>query len=279
MNLFQIDNYTLGASYCRHSFKMGGVCIFVNKNLNFKNIDLQKFSLERDIEAGAIKISVKSASICILSVYRAPSGNFALFLNKLEMILNLLHKNKTQLIICGDFNINYLVENNKETLLDSLLACHNLTNTVHFPTRIQNNSATAIDNIFIDTSKYNNYVILPIINGLSDHDAQMITINDIHLKVMNNSPRLIRRFNELGISDFRIRLSLETWDNVFDNTDLNSMYNSFLNTYLRAFYTSFPLKIWLQRLMVMHGLLLALELFASTKGNFTFSVETVTIPY
>jgi hypothetical protein len=158
------------------------------------------------------------------------------------MILNLLHKNNTQLIICGDFNINYLAESNKKTLLDSLLVCHNLTNTIHFPTRIQNKSATAIDNIFIDTSTYNNYVILPIINGLSDHDAQMITINDIHLKVMKNSPCLIRRFSELGISDFRIRLSLETWDNVFDNTDMNSMYNSFLNTYLRAFYTSFPLK-------------------------------------
>ena len=46
----------------------------------------------------------------------------------------------------------------------------------------------------------------------------------------------------MNLSDFRIRLSSETWDNVFDNTDLNSMYNSFLNTYLRAFYTSFPLK-------------------------------------
>jgi hypothetical protein len=67
INVIQIDNYILGASYCRHSFKIGGVCIFVNKN-----IDLQKFSLERDIEAGAIKFSVKSASICILSVYRAP---------------------------------------------------------------------------------------------------------------------------------------------------------------------------------------------------------------
>ena len=43
INLIQIDNYTLGAFFCRNSFKMGGVrvCIFVNKNLNFMNIDLQ----------------------------------------------------------------------------------------------------------------------------------------------------------------------------------------------------------------------------------------------
>ena len=116
----------------------------------------------------------------------------------------------------------------KKTLLDSLLASYNLTSTVYFPTRLQNNSATAIDNIFIDTSKFDNYGILAIINGLSDHDAQLITINDIHLKVLNNTPRFIRRFNEHGILDFRIKLSLETWDNVFENNDMNSMYSFFL---------------------------------------------------
>jgi hypothetical protein len=93
---------------------MGGVCIFVNKNLNFMNIDLEKFSHERDIEVGAVKIIVNSANICILSIYRAPSGNFSLFLDKLEMVPKLLHRNNTQLIICGYLNINYLVENNKK---------------------------------------------------------------------------------------------------------------------------------------------------------------------
>ena len=79
INLTQIDRYTLGASFCRNSLKMGGVYIFVNKNLNYTNIDLQKFSQERDIEAGAIKISVNSVNICVLTIYRAPSGNFTHF--------------------------------------------------------------------------------------------------------------------------------------------------------------------------------------------------------
>jgi exonuclease III len=93
---------------------MGGICIFVKKNLSFTNIDLWKFSQEQDTEVGAVKLSVYSLNICILSIYRAPSGNFAHFLDKLEMILNLLHNYNTQLIICGDININYLVENKKK---------------------------------------------------------------------------------------------------------------------------------------------------------------------
>jgi hypothetical protein len=91
IELTQIDSYTLGASFCRTSLKMGSICIFINKNLNFKN-DIQKFLHERDIEAGAVKLSVNLLNICILSIYRAPSGNFALFLDKLVMILNFFIK-------------------------------------------------------------------------------------------------------------------------------------------------------------------------------------------
>ena len=36
-----IESYTLGASFCRTSFKMGGICIFINKNLNFRNVDIR----------------------------------------------------------------------------------------------------------------------------------------------------------------------------------------------------------------------------------------------
>ena len=134
IELIQIDGYTLGASFCRNSLKMGGMCIFVNKNLNFMNVDLRKFSHKQDIEAGAVKLSVNSLNICILSIYRTPSGNFAHFLDKLEMILNLLHSNNTQLIICGDININYLVENKKK-LLDSLLASYNTGQQRFWPMR------------------------------------------------------------------------------------------------------------------------------------------------
>jgi hypothetical protein len=67
-------------------------------------------------------------------------------------------------------------------------------------------------------------------------------INDMNLKVLNNISRYIRNIDKHGIADFKIKLSLETWDNVSDNNDVNSTYNSFLNTHLRVFYSSFPLR-------------------------------------
>ena len=89
-------------------------------------------------------------------------------------------------------------------LLVSLLASYNLTSTVYFPTRIQNNSVTAIDNVFKKVSKFDDYVISPLANRLSDHDTQLITINDIDLKILNNTPRYKRNKHEIAVLDFRL---------------------------------------------------------------------------
>ena len=43
--------------------------------------------------------------------------------------------------------------------------------------RTANNSATLIDNIFIDNRRH--YTIHPYINGLSDHDAQLTILNNL----------------------------------------------------------------------------------------------------
>jgi hypothetical protein len=46
-------------------------------------------------------------------------------------------------------------------------------------TRIQNDSKTATDNIFVDSIRFSSSSTSPIINGLSDHDAQYLMINNI----------------------------------------------------------------------------------------------------
>ena len=72
--------------------------------------------------------------------------------------------------------------NCKERHVEEEVCCleNTFLSTVNFPPRIHNNSITAIDNIFIDKEvKYENYSIHPLVNGLSDHDAQIIIINNI----------------------------------------------------------------------------------------------------
>jgi len=62
-----------------------------------------------------------------------------------------------------------------------VLLTYNLSAIVYLPTRSQGYSNTAKDNIFIDTYKFINFTVSPLYNGLSDHDAQLLKINNIDI--------------------------------------------------------------------------------------------------
>jgi hypothetical protein len=63
------------------------------------------------------------------------------------------------------------MENDKKTQFVSLFLFYNLTSIISFPVRVQNTSATAIDNNFNDISQFLSYTVTPIFNCLFEHDA------------------------------------------------------------------------------------------------------------
>jgi exonuclease III len=62
------------------------------------------------LEICAILLVTKTANL--ISLYTAPSGDVNEFLKRLDAILKCLYSPKSEFIICGDININYLNENN-----------------------------------------------------------------------------------------------------------------------------------------------------------------------
>jgi exonuclease III len=237
-----LDIYTLGAHYCRSQYKKGGTCIYIHKSLKFVTINLDKFCHERDMEACAISLNISNCKIIILTIYRAPASNYELFLDKLELILQKISKKYVNLILCGDFNVNYMDNCNKKVKLDDLLGSYNLKSIITFPTRIGVNSATIIDNIFIDELQFINYEVSTLTNGLSDHEAQLLTLQlSSHCSNKTNIP-FIRVISDYNVLDFNMKLSYEEWELVFKNNDVNISFNYFLNILLNHFYASFPLK-------------------------------------
>ena len=152
----------------------------MQESLRYVKTDLEKYCKDKDFEVCAIKIHFNMKSACIIAIYRAPTGNFDLFISKLDTILRKLYTVTTEYIICGDINIDYLVGSDRKSRLEALLKTCNLTSVVNFPTRTHKHSVTATNNIFIDVSKMGNYSICPIINGLSDHDAQSIKLHSFN---------------------------------------------------------------------------------------------------
>lgn len=170
------------------------------------------------------------------------TGYFIYFINKLEIIFHSLYNTNTQFTIGNDLNINYFLENDFKKVLVSLLSSDIFSSKVCFPSSCQNSSATATDNIFIETSKFANYITSPLFYGLSNHTAQLIMIYDIDLKFLKAKTKTVTKIDKYTMYDFQIKLSFDSWESLFENDNIDTMSNSFLNTYLRIFYSSFPLK-------------------------------------
>jgi hypothetical protein len=185
------------------------VFVYISKKPSSSQISIYKNTVRnRILILTAIQLKLKKKNVIIFCVYRAPSRHSGYFFNKLDCILNSLYTYKTEFIICGNININYLGTNNKKKQLDYLFGAYNLISTVYCPTRTVNNSITLIDNIFIDNKR--KYTIKPCINGLSDHDAQLITLNNFSLPISNTEPTYIRNINKNTIAEFQLQLS---WSN------------------------------------------------------------------
>jgi hypothetical protein len=97
----------LDAKYCRKTYKNGGVCIFIHNSIIFNNVLFEKYCVEKDVEVCACKLILTNIKIFVFTVYRSPSGNFDIFFQNLD-ILSTHHNNKSEFVICGDVNINYL---------------------------------------------------------------------------------------------------------------------------------------------------------------------------
>jgi hypothetical protein len=100
---------------------------------------------------------------------------------------------------------------------------------VKFPTRFGLNSLSTSDDVFIDTSALGKCDLNPVTNGLSEHDAQLLILNKGQKQKKERHTYFKRKINKHTMADFKMKLSYETWEPVFDGNDVNKIFNSFLN--------------------------------------------------
>jgi len=80
-----------------------------------------------------------------------PQGTLKIFVTNVELVLQKPFLLKFTFIICGDINMNCLVDSYKKKQLDSILNSFNLCSIVNFPTRIGPSSLSNIDNVLLIT--------------------------------------------------------------------------------------------------------------------------------
>ena len=60
-----IDQFKLGSKICRQEFKNGGVYIFIQEDLEFFPITLDKYCKEKDTEVCAVRLNITPVQLII----------------------------------------------------------------------------------------------------------------------------------------------------------------------------------------------------------------------
>jgi exonuclease III len=149
LNCTNIVDFKLVSAFCRSSSEHGGYGIYVKDGLKTKEISyFSGISEEKSFEMSLTELP--GYKLRIVCVYRSSDGQFNKFLNKLELVVQkLLIKDKI-LILCGEWNIDFLHEDGNLKDLTDLLLRYNLVNAVQSPTRITKSTNTLIDIIIIN---------------------------------------------------------------------------------------------------------------------------------
>lgn len=222
---------------------MRGVVIMARENDSlFKKYDniLLPIQNEKHFEYTV----VSNGREVIVCIYRAPDGNIINFFNNLNILLEAISKNH-HIILCGDFNINFLENKGLDTTaleFKSILYCHKLTPAVNTPTRISASTSTLIDNIFVNCASLlaNTHNLQ---TGYSDHTCQIIQLkDDSQYEPQDRITEIKRSFTKKNKNVFTKLLQDQDWGPVLILNNVDEKLDIFYTILTNHFNQAFPKK-------------------------------------
>ena len=206
----------------------GGTTIYTN--MKYDAIEREDLNVIHDhYESTWIELKTKKGkNIVCGSIYRHPHDNLEIFNSFLDYmestLLKLSYENK-EIYICGDFNTD-LLKIDKSIIYNrfyDLMSSYGIFPMILLPTRVTEDTATIVDNIFTNNVK-NKIQSGVITTDLSDHYSQFISLKNhkIDYKSINMYARDYSNFSE---ESFREDVSIQNFINNFE--DVNDQFNDF----------------------------------------------------
>lgn len=234
-------------AYTRSNHIRGGSSVFVHNKFVTRKCDVSQFCKEFHFEASAAFLDVEK--IIIVTIYHSPSGDPYQFLNSLEsLLMYITHLKNYNIVIGGDFNINFDVTKNSKTSKDllNLFRQYNFYHHNNKPTRGNN----CLDNVFISTHNLIISSVTTFLFPFSDHDG--ILVQTLFKEKYSKKGDCLKPIHDQlqlhlapkNIEALSVRLASFNWHSFLDkNTNENSdvlfsnffnVINNHLNYYSRA---------------------------------------------
>ena len=203
----------------------GGTAIYINNKLDV--VERNDLKIEHDEFEGTWVEIKNTNSINIISgcIYRHPHNNFNDFFNYLDKCLGKLAKENKEVYISGDFNFD-LLKINSDPITENffnIMCSYGFLPNIFQPTRVTENTATVIDNIF-SNSIHNNIISGNILLTLSEYFSQFISVNRGKIDY-KKSEVFIRDYSKFSSESFRDDISIQNWNYTYDN--VNDSFNDF----------------------------------------------------
>ena len=237
-----IPNYQF--EYVPTPLSCGGVGMYINNCLKYKV--LERTSKDA-FQALWIEIeSLKSKNIVCGVIYRQHNDPEQ-FLQYVDFTLEKLSSSDKVVYLMGDFNIDLLKSEISDYSQNFLLSlqCYSFFPVIDKPTRVYNNSATLIDNIFLN--RFDHKISGGnIVSDISDHYSQFCFIHSLIPKNFTAKHK-IRDYSNFSEECF-INDVLDTdWDNSMTYGSVDKCFSSFYNKFNKLINKHAPLKILSRR--------------------------------
>jgi hypothetical protein len=238
-----VEGYSFENAFCRKQYKNGGVIIYAKKGtIVTPKRTFDYLNAEKVFEATAIDYECPQiGKIIVICVYRSPGSDLKIFLDKMDLLLSKLTTVKTNMLVCGDFNVNFNMRGTDTMSLLDLFSAYDLKKHIDGPTRISRTSSTCIDNIFSNITIEHQPVSEVMDLGLSDHHFQILTIK---INRLHATDRVIKKriINESNVDRFAKDMSRVRWDSIDPSKPVDEMFEEFVRIFLLIFNKSFPIK-------------------------------------
>ena len=254
-DLHNLRGYTLFADI-RPTGNGGGCCIYVNENFVCKKITLENSFIPHIIETTITQVEIPDfGKIIAVSCYRppyspflrhTPSELFNLVIDHLSNLMNKLEVYNCPIIIGGDFNINLLDtydgNNVAATQFTDTMVSYGFIPYINRATRIDGETFSLLDNIFINDHFERIAGSGIIVNGLSDHFIPFLSIKARQKRQSGPAFKEVRKMDLESKTFLKEALANRGWHEILSDGCPNSACDKFMDTFMDIFDICCPLK-------------------------------------
>ena len=233
-NVYSRENYNLITNNVTSN--KGGVGIYIKSHLSYKVRDDLTITYDH-IETLFVELTVSRQQLTIGMIYHRPGTSPDKFIEDLS---NIMSNVNSKCVIMGDLNLNLLNEMNSNNV-------HNLVNNfkqysfipmIIKPTRVFRNSATLIDQIWINFDQ-TNYQSQIVVTDISDH-FPVIFFFEIEVNNMSKSI-VVRKSGEHFDNVLREKIQNFDFSLVTECNNVHEAFELFNHIIYDMYNESYPL--------------------------------------